>query len=110
MRKHLTILVLCCCLFSACTSAQPEGTSEFIDSWSKSDRNSAVSFWYTGEDKGRYVIVEKWPTKSVTYHVDKTRVRIVGVYGIFSDREEVSLNLKQENIEILDDASQQRAD
>jgi hypothetical protein len=105
MSNHLTVIVLSGCFFSACTSVQPEGTSEFIDSWSESASNSAVSYWYVGEDQGHHVIVEKWPTKSVTYHVDTSQVRIVGVYGIFSDREEVSLNLKQENIEIVDNAS-----
>ena len=105
MRRSLTIVVLSCYLFSACTSVQPEGTNEFIESWNNSAGNSAVSFWYTGEDQGHYVIVEKWPTRSATYHVDKARVRIVGVVGIFSDRDEISLNLKQENIEILDDSS-----
>jgi hypothetical protein len=58
MSNHLTVIVLSGCFFSACTSVQPEGTSEFIDSWSESASNSAVSYWYVGEDQGHHLIIE----------------------------------------------------
>jgi hypothetical protein len=101
----MTTAILVCCLLSACTREQPVGTIEFIDMWSGSVSNSAVSYWYEGENRGRHVIVEKWPGKSITYHVEKSRVRIVGIYGVFSGSDETSLNLKQENIEIIEDSA-----
>ena len=105
MRGHWSFFVLLCCLISACTDSQPEGTSDFIESWNDSENHSAVSYWYAGEGPGHYVILEKWPDRSIIYHVDKGRVRIVGVYGLVSSSDDVSINLKRENIEVLDNAT-----
>ena len=80
MRSFSSAVILLSFLLNSCAGDDPRGTDEFIDSWEESPKNSAVSYWYTGDSEGRYVIVEKWPDKSLTYHVDKSRIRIVGIY------------------------------
>ena len=104
MRKLLCAAILFSALLISCAGDDPKGTDEFIFSWEESLGNSAVSYWYTGEANGRYEIVEKWSDRSLTYHVDKDRVRIVGIYTLARPGDDISLNLKRENVEIVTDA------
>ena len=104
MRSFSCAVILFSALLISCSGDDPKGTDEFIESWEESPNNSAVTYWYTGEAEGRYVIVERWSDRSLTYHVDKGRVRVVGIYTLARAGEEISLNLKRENVEIVTDA------
>jgi hypothetical protein len=96
--------MLFACIVIGCAET-PMGYEEFHVSWGSAPGNSAVSFWYVGESDTTYSIEERWPTKSVNYVVKKDRLRLVGIelYSVGSG--EAPTNLKESNVEFIDNAT-----
>jgi len=100
MRK-LKFIILLSFLFialSGCKGPTPIDGKLLKEKWVASSQNSAVSWWYLGENKEQYFISEKWPTEEVVYIVSKDMVMIKGVNSVQFDSGIEPVNLKESNV------------
>ena len=97
-RKIILPVVLLLLASSGCKEATQIDGAEFAEKWTTSDKHSAISWWYLGEDENQYFIAEKWPTKKDIYSISKDVIVISGIeafeYGVGNE----PVNLKYHNV------------
>ena len=97
-RNVILLVTLILLAASGCKEATPLNGAEFKVKWTTSDKHSAISWWYLGEDKNQYFIAEKWPTKKDIYSISKDVIVISGIeafeYGVGNE----PVNLKYHNV------------
>jgi len=101
MNKHkfIILLLLLLIVLSGCKKATPLDGDIFKEKWSSSSHHSAISWWYLGEDKEKYFIAERWPTKETIYSITKNVIRINGIMAFQFNSGKEPVNLKNNNVE-----------
>ena len=76
-----TGVLVCCCiaimLMGWCSFTIEEvSAAELRQRWQDSDKNSAVAWWYCGQEQGFRFFVEEWPDRRIGLKVEAAEVRI----------------------------------
>lgn len=83
---------------AGCSSAESIDAVRFQQLWVQAKNDSAVSWWYQGEDRESYYLIQQYPFHDNLYQVSKEGVALRGVdpkpYGSLSQ----PLNLKRDNV------------
>ena len=100
MIKRNVILLVTLILLAAlgCKEATPLDGAEFKEKWTTSDKHSAISWWYLGEDENQYFIAEKWPTKKNIYRISKNVILVKGIAAFKYDSGKEPVNFKIHNV------------
>ena len=97
-RKIILPVVLLLLASSGCKEAKQIDGSEFAEKWTISDKHSAISWWYLGEDENQYFIAEKWPTKNSIYSISKGVIIVNDIEAFAYDSGKEPVNLKNHNV------------
>jgi hypothetical protein len=62
-----------------CSSAQSIDTIKFHELWVAARNDSAVSWWYYGEDLESYYLIQQYPFHNNHYKVPKGGLKLKGV-------------------------------
>lgn len=85
-------------LLTGCSSDESIDAVRFQQLWLQDKNDSAVSWWYQGEDGESYYLIQQYPFHNNLYQVSKEGVALRGVdpkpYGSLSQ----PLNLKRDNV------------
>jgi len=92
--KKIILMIALFLLFGCVKEISKEN---FIEKWESSTTNSAVSWWYAGEDEAYYYLIEKWPSKSNALKVSKTHISLIDMES-FPISKKKRINLKTNNI------------
>ena len=91
-------------LLAGCSSDESIDAVRFQQLWVQAKNDSAVSWWYQGEDEEFYYLIQQYPFHNNLYQVSKEGVALRGVvpkpYGSLSQ----PLNLKRDNVEFTKNA------
>jgi len=91
-------------LLAGCSSAESIDAARFQKLWVQAKNDSAVSWWYQGEDGEFYYLIQQYPFHSNLYQVPKEGVVLRGMdpkpHGTLSQ----PLNLKRDNVVFTEDA------
>lgn len=98
--NYILLFALLLIVLSGCKDATPIAGELFKEKWTTSDKHSAVSWWYLGEDKEQYFIAEKWPNKENIYIVSKNIIVISGIKIFQFNSGEKPVNLKNNHVVI----------
>ena len=89
---------LCLIVLVGCSTPQAINASEFKNIFEESGKDSAVSWWYHGQDESFYYLSRKYPMKQTEYRVSKVGVELRGMPAAASKSLDVPINLKAENV------------
>ena len=99
---YFIIVIICfIALIGGCEERFTEiNATDFKAKWDESVKHTALSWWYLGEKKGYYYILEKWPLKQYGYKINKANMTIrLDHPKRLSFTESDWINLKKEHIE-----------
>ena len=91
-------------LLAACSSAEPIDAVRFQKLWVQVENDSAVSWWYQGEDGESYYLIQQYPFHHNRFHVSKEGVALRGVTPNQHGSLSRPLNLKRDNVVFTEDA------
>jgi len=95
---YLSVVLLPGCnvvLLSGCNEVESLNSDQFSEKWKSAEINSAVSWWYLGENEKQYFVSENMPLEKHNYTVSKSGVKFVGItaYKYKSGKEPVNLKI-----------------
>lgn len=96
--KFILLVTLLVITLSGCNEATPIEGEVFKEKWTTSNMQSAISWWYLGENEEQYFIAEKWPTKKNIYSISKHSITINDVEAFRFNSGIEPVNLKNNNV------------
>jgi hypothetical protein len=94
------IIYLYLVLLSGCNKEVSINGEQFANKWKSSEMNSAVSWWYLGENEDHYFVSENIPLEENIYEVPKSAVSIIGIDPFKYKSGKKPVNLKINNVAI----------
>ena len=91
-------------LLVGCSSAEPIDAARFQKLWLQAKNDSAVSWWYQGEDEESYYLIQQYPFHNNLYQVSKEGVAMRGVDPKPEGSLRRPLNLKRDNVVFTENA------
>jgi len=98
--RILTILSIILFIFFLPGCLNEMTGKEFKQIWDDAIYNSAVSYWYLGENNGYHYIQERWPSRFTIYKISVTEM-IIKKKLKFTLNKKDWINLKRDDIEFL---------
>lgn len=95
------ILCVLALLLASCSDTQPVDGLEFARVWQNSYADTAISWWYLGEDEDNFYLEEQWPDRETQYMVPKDFIVITGVARSSDGKSEIPVRLSANNLEFM---------
>lgn len=91
-------------LIAGCSSAESIDAARFQKLWVQSKNDSAVSWWYQGEDVESYYLIQQYPFHNNLYQVSKDGVALRGIDPKPGGSLSRPLNLTRDNVVFTNNA------
>jgi hypothetical protein len=88
-------------LLSACSDTPAVSGLQFARMWQDSYADSAISWWYLGEDEEYFYLEQRWPEDRAQYRVPKAFIVISGIPRTRDGKSPAAINLTTSNLEFM---------